>query len=350
MLILLIAVLLDFFEIFLKLYCLFDPAQICFDCARPIYRLCSTYVSIVLDLCFDCAWPVFCFSWPFGFSRPLFWTSLTTFFFALCFDFLDRNQVCFDFLDLCFEDLDKSRVCFNFLKKFLACSDFLDPPKKYIFDLARLMFQISRTKLDMFQILGHFRLAIRREIVFLTTKRNEQQIFQTFCENLRLYKIHFHFRKNRFFLDVYTNYCSSPLKLYWLFDPGQICFDCARPIYRLYSTYVLTVLDRYFDSARLCFGCAGLCLDCARPIFLLCSTYNSTALGLCFDCARQIFRLSQPESGTFWLCARLKIASRPRTFSENCTCSTFKVEIWVEHLDLSANCLCLGAKLANQSS
>ena len=246
MLILLIAVLLDFFENFLKLYCLFDPAQICFDCARPIYRLCSTIVSIVLDLCFDCAWPVFCFSWPFGLSRPLFWTSLTTFFFALCFDFLDRNQVCFDFLDLCFEDLDKSRVCFNFLKKFLACSDFLDPTKKYIFDLARLMFQISRTKLDKFQILGHFRLAIRREIVFLTTKRNEQQIFQTFCDNLR-----------SIFLDVYTNYCSSP-KLFWKVFETLLIVRPRTDMFRLCSTYISTLLD--------------LCFDCARPIFWLCST------------------------------------------------------------------------------
>ena len=183
MLILLIAVLLDFFEIFFKLYCFFYPAQICFDCARPINRLRSTYVSIVLDLCFDCAWPVFCFSWPFWLSRPLFWTSLTTFFFALCFDFLDRNQVCFDFLYLCFEDLDKSRVCFNFLKNFFWHVPIFSTHQKNNFDFARLifaMFRLSRTKLDMFQSLRPFRLAIRREILFLTPKRNEQKTFQNF--------------------------------------------------------------------------------------------------------------------------------------------------------------------------
>ena len=132
MFILLIAVLLDFFEIFLKLYCFFDPAQICFDCARPINRLCSTYVSIVLDLCFDCAWPVFCFSWPFWLSRPLFWTSLTTFFFRPMFWLSRPKSGVFRLSRPMFWGSRQKSGLFQFSSKnFLACSDFLDPPKKY---------------------------------------------------------------------------------------------------------------------------------------------------------------------------------------------------------------------------
>ena len=50
---------------------------------------------------------------------------------------------------------------FQFSQNILACLDFLDPPKKN-FDFVWLifaMFRISRTKLDMFQILRPFRLS-----------------------------------------------------------------------------------------------------------------------------------------------------------------------------------------------
>ena len=132
MFILLIAVPLNFFKKSLKLYCLFDPAQICFDCARPIYRLCSTIVSTVLDLYIDSAWPVFWFSRPLRLSRSLFWTSLTLFWLFRAIFWLSRPKsgVFRLFLPMFWGSRQKSGM-FHFFQNLLACSDFLDPPKKY---------------------------------------------------------------------------------------------------------------------------------------------------------------------------------------------------------------------------
>ena len=66
-------------------------------------------------------------------------------------------------------------------------------------------------------------------------------------------------------------------------DSGDLCFDCARLMFRLCSTCVSNVLD--------------LCFDCARRVFRMCSTYVSTVLDLCFDFARPIFRVSRPKLG-----------------------------------------------------
>ena len=86
----------------------------------------------------------------------------------------------------------------------------------------------------------------------------------------------------------------------------DLCFDRAQPMFRLCSTFVSTfstenvyastVLDLFFDI--LYQNQVGL--NCARPMFRL---------------SRTTFRLSRPKSGMFWLCARLKIASRPQNFS-----------------------------------
>ena len=91
-------------------------------------------------------------------------------------------------------------------------------------------------------------------------------------------------------------------------------------LFRLGSTYVLIVLDLYFefrDQNRACF-------DCARLMFRPCSTYASTVFDLCYDffdrnwvclefldlcfefpdksgvcfaSARPIFQLSRPKLG-----------------------------------------------------
>ena len=107
-----------------------------------------------------------------------------------------------------------------------------------------------------------------------------------------------------------------------------LCFDCTRPIFQLYSTYVSTVLDLSFECAQhifrfcstyvltfvteignvltalgLCFDfefngamilCSTLfilCFDCARSMFQMRSTYVSVVLDLCFDSARPMLRL-----------------------------------------------------------
>ena len=157
--------------------------DLCFDCARPMFWfsrpksgmfwLCSDYVSTVLDLCLDCNRPMFRLSRPklgmFRFSRPMFRLSrpksiLFWFCSWLCFDFLGQNWACFKFLDQCFNFLE---LCFIFLLK-------LGMPR-----LSRPMFWFSRPKSGMFWL----------------------------C----------------------SDYVSTVLDL---------CLDCDRPMFRLWSTYV----------------------------------------------------------------------------------------------------------------
>ena len=73
------------------------------------------------------------------------------------------------------------------------------------------------------------------------------------------------------------------------------------------STYVLTVLDLFFcffDQNQVCF-------DCARPMFFYLFfrifRISRPKLGM--------FRLFRPKSGMLGICARLKVASRPLSFS-----------------------------------
>ena len=51
---------------------------LCFDCARSMFQMRSTYVSVVLDLCFDSARPMLrlrvqqCYELVFYSARPMF--------------------------------------------------------------------------------------------------------------------------------------------------------------------------------------------------------------------------------------------------------------------------------------
>ena len=96
-----------------------------FDCARPMFRLCSTYFSTVLDLCFDCA-------------RPMF---------RLCSTYVSTVlDLCFDVLDLCF---DCARPMFR------LCSTYVSTVLDLCFDCARPMFRLCSTyasNLDMLRM------------------------------------------------------------------------------------------------------------------------------------------------------------------------------------------------------
>ena len=123
----------------------------------------------------------------------------------------------------------------------------------------------------------------------------------------------------------------------------NLCFDCARLMFRLCSTYVLTfstkigcastVLDLSFGCIRPIFWpmvrlCPTYFLSfstkykkntdiffyCTRSMFRLCFRYISTLLDLCFDCVSRakivcfdcawpMFRFSGPKMGMFWLCS-----------------------------------------------
>ena len=68
-----------------------------------------------------------------------------------------------------------------------------------------------------------------------------------------------------------------------------LCFVSARPMFRLYSTYVSTVLDLFRLCSNYVSTVLELCFDCARHMFRQCSTDVSTVLDLRFDCARIMF-------------------------------------------------------------
>ena len=121
--------------------------------------------------------------------------------------------------------------------------------------------------------------------------------------------------------------------------------DCTRPMFRLCSTSVLTVLD-YLLTAL------GICFEWARLMFPLRSTYVSSALGICFDCARPMFRFSRPQLGMF-RCARLCLDCARLWLRLCLTCFlTFSTEVGYDStvldlhftmLDLCSECarLCL---------
>ena len=130
----------------------------------------------------------------------------------------------------------------------------------------------------------------------------------------------------------------------------DLCFDCARLMFRLCSNHVSTVLDLFSTVLDLCFDWTrlifwlwttyvstfsaengyvstvlDLSFDCARPIICLCSTYVSTFSTKIeffllswpkFPLSRPILRLSRLKSSKVRLCARLKKnTSRPQNVS-----------------------------------
>ena len=149
------------------------------------------------------------------------------------------------------------------------------------------------------------------------------------------------------------------MKLYILIDPAQRFFDCARPIYRLcltcvlsfstistfsifvlnfsnsvltfsryiltfstkirciltFSTYVLristkdgyvSIFSKFFGMFRFSRPTKKNIFDSARlnfAMFQLFSTYVSAIIDQCFVCARPIFRHSRPKLCMFRLCS-----------------------------------------------
>ena len=98
-------------------------------------------------------------------------------------------------------------------------------------------------------------------------------------------------------------------------------FDCARLMYRLCGTNVLSLLD-------LCFGFVDLCLDFLNKNWVcfdfVLDLYFSRPIYDMFRLSRAIFRNSRPIFGMFRLL--------DRRFSV-ATCSTFNVKTQVEHVD-----------------
>ena len=90
---------------------------------------------------------------------------------------------------------------------------------------------------------------------------------------------------------------------FYFLDQNRVCFDCIRPTFRFFSTYLSTMLDLcsyvsnfldlsfYFllEIERLS-TVLVLCFDSARPMCRLCSTYVSDCAVLIFDMARYKFR------------------------------------------------------------
>ena len=271
-----------------------DQSWVCFDCARPMsrlsrpklgmFRLCLTYIST--------------FSTKVGYVSTVL---------GLCLDFLDQSWVFFDCARpmprLSRQKLGMFRLCSTYVSTFSTkvgyvwtvlglCLDFLDQ-SWVCFDCAPPMSRLSRPKLGM------FRLCLTYVSTFSTKVGNVSTV-----------------------LDLCLDFL----------DQSWVCFDCARPLSRLYrqklgmfrlcSTFVSTFSTKVWA-----------CFDCARPMprlsrqklgmFRLCSTYLSTfstkvgyvwtVLGLCldfldqswvcFDCAPPMSRLSRPKLGMFRLCS-----------------------------------------------
>ena len=92
--------------------------RVCFHCGQLMFRPCSTYVSAVLDLCFNFLNQNWVCS---NCDRHMFRPCLTTFrlsstYFSV---FWTKHffliEICSDFRDICFDFLHQNRVRFDFL-------------------------------------------------------------------------------------------------------------------------------------------------------------------------------------------------------------------------------------------
>ena len=196
---------------------------------------------------------------------------------------------------------------------FRLCSTYVSTVLGLCFDCARPMFRLSWSKSGVFWLSLPMFWGSRQKsgIVHFFQKKNwHVPIFSTHQ------KINFDFIRLTFArYQLFSTYVSTII---------DQCFDCARPIFRhsraklcmfrLCSTYVLTVLDLFLTVLHLCFACARLMFwlcsaafvltvldlyfDCPRPVFWLRSAFLPTVidllltvLDLFFECARTLFRL-----------------------------------------------------------
>ena len=117
-------------------------------------------------------------------------------------------------------------------------------------------------------------------------------------------------------------------------DQNQVNFYCVWPMFRFSQpmcrlTWLKLGMVRSLDLIWVCFDCVWpgfdfidqnhLVFDCVRPIF----RHSRPMFWLSWSKLSMV-RISRPSTGMFWICARHKIASRPRNI--NRTWSTCKVE------------------------
>ena len=269
----------------------------CSDFTRPMFCLsrlkmgmfwlCSTYISIMLDsgfvfldhnwVCFDCARRVF-WLFPSKLDKFRLWSKyvlivlmkvghiLTHMFrsfwqnahistvlnlcsdYACCIFWLVRSKV--GMFRLSRSKFGRFWLCSTFVLIMLdVCFDFLDH-NWVCFDCARPIFRLSRPEIGMFGLCSKYVLLFSIETGYVLTM-----------------------------LDICFDYARHMLRLSWS-ELG---------IFWLCSTYVSTFLD------LLCFDFLvqkWAYFDCARPKFRLCSTYVSYFLDqnwVGFDCARLRF-------------------------------------------------------------
>ena len=422
-----------------------DQSWVCFDCARPMFRLsrpklrmfwlCSTYVSTfstkvgyvstVLDLCldfldqswvcFDCARPMsrlcrsklgmfrLCSTYVSTFSTKVGYVSIVL---DLCLDFLDKSWVCFDcarpMSRLSRPKLGMFRLCSAYVSTFSTkvgyvstvldlCLDFLDQ-SWVCFDCARPMSRLSRPKLGMFRLCSTYASTFSTKVGYVSTVLDlcldflDQSWVCLDCarpmSRLSRQKLGM-FRLCSTYVSTFSpkvGYVSTVLDLCFDFlDQSWECFDCARPMsrlsrsklgmFRLCSTYVSTfstkvgyvsiVLDLcldFLDKSWVRFNCARPMSRLSRPklgMFGLCSTYVSTfsikvgyvsiVLDLCldfldkswvcFDCARPMSRLSRPKLGMFRLCS-----TYVSTFSPKVGYVSTVLDLCFDFLDQSWEC------------
>ena len=344
--------------------------NLCFDCARPIYRLCSTHVSTALHLWFDCARPIFWISRPkyrmvrlyawkkfrnfrpksvrFWLSEPMFWLSppkLGMFRLSWPMFWLSRPKSgMFYFCARPMFRLSWPKLGMFRLSRpmFWLCSIYALTVLDLCFDCARPMFRLRSTYILTFPAkIGY--VSTFRPIFWLSRPKSGRfwfyawPIFQLSRLKLGLIRL---FPQKFWLYRLCSTYVSTVLGL---------CFDCARPMFRLRSTEIvcLDFVDPCFDRNWVCFvfvldlcfdfldrnwvvsvsstfilAVLNLYFDCARPMFRLCSTYVSTVL-------EPIFRLWRPERSLFWLVDLCFDCARPKLFVSTLSTyvSTFSTKI-----------------------
>ena len=170
----------------------------------------------------------------------------------ICLDFLDQKKVCFNRLDqisVLVNFLDHILVYFDFFGQFLVCFDSLDSPKKCWTFLTQFTYvSIFSTSLICFGFLDQ--KWVYFDCLNFFDKRKKK--LSGYCRLWLLRKTvqKFFWVLIEFFVNTFLvqSICGNGFL--------KTSKNTAEPIYRLFSTYVSTVLDYISNLFDLSFKCA----------------------------------------------------------------------------------------------
>ena len=185
----------------------------------------------------------------------------------MCFDFLNRNRDCFDFLDLCFNFLNRNLVVPNVLNFSYR------PRLTYVLTSLEICFKLF-TEIVYVSTLSTFVSTFFSSYVAILSNKIVLDLSFEFLNQNRVCFV---------FFSIYVSTSSTAVLTFLTCVLNPICLGfCARPMFRLSQPKfcIFWLYQPMFRLPRplLCFDFLDLCFDflgqnpvcfvfCARPIF-----------------------------------------------------------------------------------